>query len=271
MAISPNIASSVSNDMTSMINKIERRLGLLPLTPHLPKEFSKSVWEDVIRTDTLVTFSRYFYRKIPFRVDKETCNKRRGADGVWVYYIKDGYFDNVKIYGVMDIDWNDFNNDNISLSQTAGYGYYTPQYVGCPSCTFETIMGYQMIADFNSLTNRGIFIEFEDPNKIKLTGAAGANVNLDHFVVNMLVQHMTLSTISPTKMETVESLAQADIANFLWKNLRYYDGLETVYLNIDLKLSELESEAQKRSDVIEEIKNSYVTASNENIPYMITI
>lgn len=266
-----HISSTVSNDMSNLIDRIENRLGLIPLTPHLPPRLSKPAWEELIKNDTLVVFSRYYYNKIPFVVNSDTCNKRRGYDGTWVYFIKDEYLQGLKLLGIVDIDWNDFNNDNVSLSQTGGYGYYTPEYIGCPICQFETMMSFQMIADMQSLTNRGIFIDFEYPNKIKLTGAAGANVNLDKFVVNLLVQHMSLATISPTKMGVFEELAQADIANFLFKNLRYYDGLETVYLNIDLKLSELESEAGKRPEVIEKLENAYVSASNDNIPYMITI
>lgn len=260
-----------NNDMSKLISKIERRLGLLPLTPHLPKEFQKPEWEKTIMTDTLVTFSKYFSRKIPFIVNDETCHKLRGPDGVMVYYIKDELLEGLTLYGVSDIDWQNFSSDNMSLTQTAGYGYYMPEYAGCPSCTFETIMGYQMAQDMYSLTNRGIFIDFEDPNKIRLTAATGVNVNLKTFVVNLLVQHTTLSTISPTKMETFEALAQADVANFLWKNLRYYDGLELPTLNIDLKLQELENEAGKREQILDDIKNSYVTAANENIPYIMTV
>lgn len=261
----------VSNDMSDLINKIEGRLGLIPLTPHLPKNMGKSRWEDIIRTDTLVTFSRYYYNQIPFVVNGDTCNKRKDHNNVMVYYIKDEYLEGLKLLGARDIDWDNFSSDNSSLSMTGGYGYYVPEYVGCPSCQFETIMGYQMAADMMSLTNRAIYLDFEYPNKIKLTGAAGVNIDLHSFAINLLVQHESLQTISPTKMETFEALAQADIANFLWKNLRYYDGLESVYLNIDLKLSELESEAGKRENIIDDIKNSYVSASNDNIPYMITI
>jgi hypothetical protein len=72
-------------------------------------------------------------------------------------------------------------------------------------------------------------------------------------------------------METFEALAQADVANFLQKNLRYVDGLETVYVNIDLKLGELEQEAGKRDNIIDEMKNSYVSAANDNIPYILTV
>ena len=56
--------------------------------------------------------------------------------------------------------------------------------------------------------------------------------------------------------------------NYLYMNLRYYDNLETAYINIDLKLSELQDQANKRENIIEELKNSYVSPSNTNIPYV---
>ena len=67
-------------------------------------------------------------------------------------------------------------------------------------------------------------------------------------------------------MNTFEALAQADIANFLYSNLKYYDGLETIYATVDLKLNDLSSEAGKRDQIIEDLKNSYVTFSNVNQP-----
>jgi hypothetical protein len=261
---------AISNKMTDLLNKIERRLGLIPLTPHLPENLNKAAWAKVIEEDTLVTFSRYFYHKIRFLVNDETTYNKI-ENGVKVYYIKDEYLQGMKLLGVEDIDWQDFSGDNIALAQTGGYGYYTPNYIGCPVCTYETMMGYQMMADMQSLYNQGIYVDFEYPNKLILSGIGGTVINIKKFVVNLLVQHPNLNTISPTKMETFEALAQADVANFLQKNLRYVDGLETVYVNIDLKLSELESEAGKRDNIIDDIKNSYVSASNDNIPYILTV
>ena len=133
-------------------------------------------------------------------------------------------------------------------------------------------MYYQMMADFQSLYNRGIFIEFKYPNKLQLTGSGSVSINLEKFTVILLVQHPnSLATISPTMMEVFESSAQADIANFLQKNLRYFDGLETVCVNIDLKLSELENEAGKRDSVIEKLENSYCSAANDAVPYIMTV
>lgn len=259
---------TLANDYTKLLNKIENRLGLIPLTPHLPEQFNKEAWANVIKEDTLVTFSRYFPRKVPFTVSEETCVIKKERNKNW-YYIKDEYLGNSKLLGIMDIDWTDTTVDNISVGQTAGYGYYIPNYGGMQA-TFDAFLAQQMSADIASMYNNMIYIDFEYPNKFTISRAGGIDVNLKRFAINLLLQHDNLQTISPTKMEVFESLAQCDIARFLYMNLRYYDNIETVYLNIDLKLNELESEAGKRPDVIDKLENAYVSASNDAIPYIMT-
>lgn len=255
-----------SNDFTTLINKMERQLGLIPLTPHLPKEFGKDSWGDIIKEDTLVTFSRYFPFKIKYRVNDETTVKKGNR-----YFLKDEYLGDAKVLGITDIDWSDFGSDNLSISQVGPYGYYSPSYFGAFPATIDQMIGFQLGADLASSYNTGIYIEYYDPNQFEVKGVGNLDINLKSFVINVLVQHSNLSTISPTKMETFEKLAKADIALFLFNNLKYYDGLETVYTQIDLKLSQLEEEANKRENVIEILENSYVSASNDAIPYILTI
>ena len=72
-------------------------------------------------------------------------------------------------------------------------------------------------------------------------------------------------------MESFEELAKADVAEFLSKNLRYWDQMETVFASIDLKLGDIDNEASKRDQLIEKFENTFVTAANESIPYIITI
>lgn len=264
--------AELANDMTLLLNKIERRLGLIPLTPHLPKEMNKEAWANLIMTDTIVTFSRYYPNKLPMVVNDDTCYKRREGNQqiVW-YYIKDEVLNGVKLLGIEDIDWMDYTTNNSSLGATSlGGGYYYPS-SACPQATFEDVIALQMNANVSSLYNRGIYIDFEYPNRFSLKGLGNTDYDLASFTVLLLVEHRSLSTISPTKMETFEALAQADVANFLASNLKYYDGLETAYTNIDLKLSDLQEQANKREDIINTIKESYVSTSNDNIPYIWTI
>lgn len=262
---------ALANDMTLLLNKIERRLGLTPLLPNLPEHLKKEKWADVITQDSMVTFSRYYPNRLKCVISDETCEKKRDDSGVVWYYIKEDVLMGVKLLGVMDIDWQDHTTANSSLGATSiGGGYYYPNFA-CPVETFNSIVTLQANADMASLYNRGIFIDFEYPNRFALKGLGNTNYDLEKFVMILLVQHESLSTISPTKMETFESLCQADVANFLYMNLRYYDGLETAYLNIDLKLSELNDAAGKREQIIEYIRESAVSSSNDNIPYVFSV
>jgi hypothetical protein len=50
-----------------------------------------------------------------------------------------------------------------------------------------------------------------------------------------------------------------------------YDNLETVMVNVDLKLSSLEEKSRDRQTVIDYMEQNYVSAANRNQPIMYTI
>ena len=57
-----------ANNMTNLLNKIENRLGTKPL--NLPADIAKDKWADVIKNDTLVTFSRYYPHAFKYLIQK---------------------------------------------------------------------------------------------------------------------------------------------------------------------------------------------------------
>ena len=125
-----------------------------------------------------------------------------------------------------------------------------------------------------SLFNNQIFVEFKPPNMIKLSTVTGADITrgMNSFPVEILIKHApNLMTIPATMMETFEDLAEADVARFLYQNLKYYDGLETVYASIDMKISELETIASKRDEIVNKLDESHVSAANAHQPLMFTI
>lgn len=257
----------LANDMTLLLNKIERRLGLITLSEHLPDYLNKEAWAKVITEDTMVEFSRYFPNRFKIIINDKTCDKKYDKDtnNVW-YYVKDEILQGCKLLGVKDIDWTDTSAANSSLSNGTCGTYFYPTLGVCPEAVFQSVLGLQMAADFASLFNRGIVIDFQYPNRFCLKGLGNTNYDLSSFVVVLLVEHKSLSTISPTKMGIFEELAMADVAGFLANNLKYFDGLETVYMSIDLKLDELRSVADTRRDVIDRLRDSYVSASNDECP-----
>lgn len=264
--------SANANDMSLLINKIVRRLGLIPILPNLPSEYNREAMASIIKQDTLPTFSRYYPNRMAYICNDDTTIKKDG----WIY-LKDDILGENKCLGISDILWTELGNNNSSLSATmANYGYpeiYEYSYYGLSSIYADYSIGNMLNSSMNSIYSNGsnIYIDTDDgnPMRFKVCGIGGKVLNLGVFTIGVFIEHKDLATISPTKMNTFEALAQADIANFLYNNLKYYDGLETIYANIDLKLSELQSEGSKRDQVIDEIKNAYVSTSNQYQPIMI--
>lgn len=253
-----------ANKMNNLLNKIERRLGVRQLK--LPDYLTKDKWAtEVIANETLDTFSRYFPNSMHFTLDLS----QRNING---YYLLDEYVpDSVEIIGVRDIDWSLFSRDSLRLQEAQGYGTYdfmTNQY------GLDDIALLQMRADHMSLFNNQIFVEYKPPNMIKLSTVTGADITrgMRSFPVELLIKHApNLMTIPPTMMEIFEELAEADVARFLYEELKYYDGLETVYTNIDLKMSDLEGKASKRDDIVQRLDESHVSAANAHQPLMFTV
>jgi hypothetical protein len=253
-----------ANKMNNLLDKIERRLGVRQLK--LPDYLTKDKWATkVIANETLDTFSRYFPNSMHFTLDLS----QRNING---YYLLDEYVpDSVEIIGVRDIDWSLFSRDSLRLQEAQGYGTYdfmTSQY------GLDDIALLQMRADHMSLFNNQIFVEYKPPNMIKLSTVTGADITrgMRSFPVELLIKHApNLMTIPPTMMEIFEELAEADVARFLYEELKYYDGLETVYTNIDLKMSDLEGKASKRDDIVQRLDESHVSAANAHQPLMFTV
>lgn len=252
------------NKMTNLINKIERRLGTNVI--NLPKELAKEQWASIIEQDTIPTFSRYLPNAIKVLVDTKT------TDSEGYSWVDTNLPDSIKILGIRDIDWHAFGTINGGARTPAGFGIYdmfSSQY------GLDEIALLQMNADISSLYNTTIYPEFKYPNKVRFLTAAGTtaiNFQYNSVPLTLLIEHSTdLSSIAPTKMEIFENLATADVASFLYENLKYFDNLETVFANIDIKIDSLKERADKREDYINELKDGYVSAANANQPLMYTV
>lgn len=250
------------NKMNLLLSKIERRLGTKPLM--LPDDISINTWpEQVIIPDTLCTFSRYFPHMVRIKINARPENKKNG------YYVIDtNMVGGAEILGVRDIAWDVYGNDG--LVQQSGIGMY--DYLGAyNNYSMDDVMLLQARADMTSVFNNSIFVEFKYPNMIKLSSVTNGDITggLKDIPVDLFVNHpANLSTIPPTQMETFEKLATADVANFLVAYLQHYDGLETVFANVDLKLNRLEQYAGEREEVVRFLDECHVNPANVNQPIM---
>lgn len=252
----------MANNITELLNKAERRLGLSQI--NLPEYLGKDSWVKIIEEDTLSTWSRFYPHKIRVRLGPEF--KKEG------YYFLDKVIPpGCKVLGVKDIGWDEYSTNGSTPGQSMGYGVYDYLAGGLD---LAQVMVAQCAADVQSLFSIGIYIDFIAPNKIRLLNVYNQEVSgLDNnFPVDIfLVHNKNLSTISPTKMETFEQLAISDIATYVYENLKFFDGLETIFANVDLHLDTLQTWSSKREDIVQKLEDSYVSAGNDNQPIIMTI
>lgn len=246
------------NNMTDLVNKLEGRMGLRNVP--MPDDYTKDKWAtNIIIPDTLETFSRYFQRRIKYHVNDTTPYR----DG-WYYIDEDILGPNIKLLGILDLDWTSVAN-RIS---TAGYGTIDP-YAMMSNLDPFAMMTTQLSADYNSLIDTGIYIETQDTNKFRLVSTLNHDMRgfFREFDIFVTISHSpSLMTISPTSMNIFEELAQSDVATYLYTELVHYDDLETAYATLSLKLDTLNNEASKRDNIIEKLENSYVSAANPSMP-----
>lgn len=263
------------NTFTRLINKIERDLGLIQITPFLPKEYNKDKWVDIIKEDTLLTFSYYYPRKIKYMIDKDTTIKKGD-----VYLLKEELLGGAQLTGVADIDFSSLNKANMLYNNDGGGAYFTnnnPFIYGLNSYnpgmfdTMTNMIGAQLNADSMSMFKYGIYPDFIPPNGVIIKGNTNRMINLDSFVIDVYVTHIDISTIAPTKMIIVDQLATCDIAGFLYNNLKYYEEVRSIFGESNIRLDDLRSVWEKRPDIISELESSYVSPSNDNIPYILTV
>lgn len=252
------------NKMDDLLNKIERRLRTRPLM--LPDVVKKDKWvEGTIIPDSIASYSRYFPHMVRIMIDTNDKSKKR-----------DGYFlidtrlvGGAEILGVKDIAWDVYGKED-ALAQQSSLGYY--DYMSAyNNYSMDDVMLLAARADMTSVFNNSIFVDFKEPNMIRLQSVTTGDITggLGCIPLDVFINHPpNLMTIEPTKMEVFENLCTSDVANFILTELQNYKDLETVFAGVNIDLSTLDRWADRREDFINELKESYVSPSNKNQPIM---
>lgn len=252
------------NKQTSLVNKIERRLGTAML--NLPDALNKDAWMDkVISNETLDTFSRYFPHKMTYYL---TRDRRKGP----YYLIDENLCASQEILGVGDINWHLLSKCTPAFG--FGSGFLSTFDMFTTGLNIEDIAMQQQLVDHASIYKCGIYVEYEPPNMIRLESNLSNNMleMLKSIPITLYIKHSkNLMTIEPTKMELFEQLATCDVAIFVYQNIKYFDQVQTAFAETDLKLDVLQDWMNKREEIVNKLEESYVTAANRNQPIIVSI
>lgn len=254
-----------SNSMSNLINKVAHLLEVDFIEQFFPEEIKRDKWLDIIRNISLVDFSKYVPNEVLYNVHTDTL------DSNGYYYIDESFIPgNVKCIGVKDIAWNELQRESSVFGGGMGYyGVYDTQCI----YSFTDVMDVQMLADHNSLFSNTFYIEFKEPNKLRLINSTGNWIKYPAkmFPIHVYLSHAeNLLTISPTKIELLEELSASDVAKFLYATLKYFDHFETSFGTIELKLELIEEYKNKREEIINKLKEGSVGPGG-NYPMFMTV
>lgn len=259
----------MANNMTVLLNRIEIMLGTRGI--NLPPEVAKNTWAEPeispIAIMTIPDFSQLYPAMITLSLDN--APKKNG------YYLLDeavGIPDGMKIIGVRDINWEGYQNSGAAVLNN-GYGMYT---LYQDNYSVEDLMMQSATTNLMSAfsTANSIFVEFKEPNMIKLKSVTGAELSKYnmHYPVDVFIEHpLNLTTIPVSQMKAFTDLAVCDVAHFLYEFLKYYDGTPTLFADVDLKMDTLKGYADNREAVYDKLDDGHVSAANSNQPLMFTI
>lgn len=256
--------------MATLLNRIEIMLGTKGI--NLPDDIAKNTWakpdEGPIAIMTIPDFSNLYPAMITVNLDN--APSKNG------YYILDeavGIPDGTIILGVRDVNWEGYQNSGAAVLNS-GYGMYT---LYQDNYSVEDLM---MQAATNNLmsafsTANSIFVDFKEPNMIKLKSVTGAELSKYNmqYPIDVFIEHpLNLGTIPVSQMKAFTDLAVCDVAHYLYEYLKFYDGTPTIFGgDVDLKMDTLKSYADNRDSIYQTLDDQHVSAANSNQPLMFTI
>jgi hypothetical protein len=129
------------------------------------------------------------------------------------------------------------------------------------SSSFETLESYQDLAQAQELANLASAMippktfEFIAPDKIRLYNNHVYNSKL--IVEVAYVHHPELHTIPEGARSSFFKLALLDAKIFLYNTLKHYNGIETAYGHVDLKIDDWSGAEGERADLINQWDDSF--------------
>lgn len=252
------------NKQSQLLDLISHRLGTEQL--RLPDNLNKDVWFDkVISRETLNTFSRFFPYEMTYYL---SADRRKGP----YYLIDENVCPSVNIIGIGDIDWAILSKNMPAFG--FGSGFYSTFDFFLNGLDVEGIAMQQQMVDHASIFKAGIYVEFKAPNMVRLRSNLSNNMleMLKSIPIHLYVTHSpNLMTIEPTKMEIFEQLAVCDVAIYLYNQLKYYNNINTTYATSELQIDILQDYANRRDDVVQQLRDGYVSFANKYQPMILAI
>jgi len=227
-------------NLTSMLKSIKRRLGVTMF------KLDDKDLIDILKEETLYTFSTYFPHYITVKHDLSTM-KVQGKPNY--YYINKAAVGNFQILSIEDMKVSDV---------MSAYLPYTTTY-----SAIDIFTDIQMAATYEDMISTPITFYYVPPDQFMIDAGPSMLTNLN---VQFTVVHPdNLSTVNPSFKEQLLKLATLDIQIYLYNTLRHMDKIDTSFGQVDLKIDRWEDAEDKRSALLEEWDANYLASRRRKI------
>lgn len=228
------------NDKTSLMKQLRTKTGF----HRLPTPYSmEQIYDEVIKTSTIPTFSTYFPKEMKIPVD---------LNQIRVPHDRDAFQgDQSDIYEIPPIFPPESDRFIVGIQSLDPYNDMRYQAL---SSTYETIESYQALAvaqgaaNLASVIEPPVITEFIEPNRFRLSTGYYYR---DRVILTLEISYSAEAFDIPRKYRKAFSkLALLDLQQFLYETLKFEDGTPTALADMQLFVNRWENAGAERAELI---------------------
>lgn len=234
-------------DINRILKRIKRDIGLYGIA--LPVENLDQLILDILQDTTIPVFSIYCPREEIVTLDIQNMipNGDFGrGESCDLYILPDWlYTGNRNILYVKNIQYAD---DIMSRN-------YYPTGRGSVYNNLEDIMLANANKPIVDLSIAKITFTYEHPRKVYIYDSLLAS----KLRLTLACEHdASCQSITPTAAESFYKLAVLDVKSGLYQTVKHYDGIETSYGRIELKIEDWQNARQERDELLKDWDDAYL-------------
>lgn len=228
----------MSMNINTILKKIKRDIGIYGIA--LPIDNLDEAMMDIIADTTLPDFSNYCpdIQKSVIDLSNAQCS----------------YIDNTcNLYILPDYGVNILYVLKLQYQNNYMHAAYSPSLIGLTPNIFEDVLTANIEKKIGDVMINSITHEYEWPRKLYIYDALVSS----SLIATIGVEHKSVQTIKPTQAQSFYKLADLDVKAGLYPTIKHFNGIETALERIELNLSDWESAADKREELIKEWDESH--------------
>lgn len=234
-------------DINRMIRRIKRDIGIYGIA--LPVENLDQLILEILEDTTIPVFSIYCPREEIVTLDINNLMKDgtygRGED-CDLYILPDWLYTGGR--NILYVKRIEYADDIMSRN-------YYPTGRGSIYNNLEDVMLANANKPIVDLSIAKITFKYEYPRKVYIYDSLVAS----KLRLTLACEHdKSCQSITPTSAESFYRLAVLDIKAGLYQTVKHYDGIETSYGRIELKIDDWQNARQEREDILKEWDDIYL-------------